>query len=258
MNRVASLGVLLLVGWPNSGDAQDVLVLAPPEMPAILEDLDRPEGADALRLGVQFDTEKEVELLTINFAGTAVWRPPQLTHAAGDLRARPQLALRLRSPPRGPEDLVARRTVTSGSEVSLEAAYSVEVHVAGPVWAIGRVDGALGIQQGAVPRPTSGDVQPDPRLLTVGVMHGGPRVVVLVGPVLFAVDLQWHEVWLGAETFPTFERVLEDGPYVGLSLVIRFSSHLFMHGRLLPRSDDLVPGEQWTVGIAASFDPFHD
>lgn len=238
--------------------AQDVLSLAPPEMEALVEDLERPEGADELRLGVQFDLEKEVALLAFNLAGTAVWRPPALGIVRDELRTRPQLALRLRSPVTSEEEGAAGRTVTSGGEAQLEIAWTAEARIVGPLWAFARVEGSVGLQQAGVVRDMAEEGEPPERLLTAGILSAGPRAGLLLGPALLTVDLQWHEVWFGTRTFQTFEEVVEDGPFLGVSFVFRFSSHLFAHFRVLPRVDDPLPDSRWTFGIAASFDPVHD
>jgi hypothetical protein len=253
--------VLWIVAWLfacEKANAQDVLSLAPPEMEALVEALDRPEGADQLRLGIQFDLEKEVTLLALNFAGTAVFRPAAVSVVREGFRTRPQVALRLRSPVTGSETGAAGRTVTSGGEVSFELAWTAEVRIIGPLWALARVEAAAGIQQAGILHDMPEEEEAPERLLTAGVASVGPRAGLVLGPALLTIDLGWHEVWFGAETFQTFEDVVEDGPFFGVSFVFRFSSHLFAHFRVLPRLDDPLPDSRWTFGIAASFDPIHD
>ncbi len=259
MKSVHALLLLACVASPAVAGAQDALVLAPPQTEALVEELERPPGADVLRLGVQFDVEKTPDFFTVNFAGTAVWRPSELAFARDGLGAGPEIAARLRSPVDGTETAVAHRTLTSGPEISLGGAWTATARLLGVVWAHLWIEGAIGIQQGAIPREEKGaDGQPLERRLTAGVLSGGPRAGVRAGPALLTVDLAWHGVWFGAETFPVYEETLEDGPYLGLSLVLRFSSHLFVHFRVLPTTDDLLPDDRWVVGFAASFDPFHD
>ena len=249
----------LLVAVAAHASAQDVLTVTPPEMQSLVPAADRPSGADTLRLGAQMDFEGEVALLPFSFAGTAAYRPPELTVAAGDFVLRPLFALRLRAPGTGTEAEVGDRLITSGSEVALETALelsfapdpSFSVSVAPFAWA--------GVHQAGVPREGTMERENDLRLATAGIAAGGARVGVVGGPVYVGGDLTWHTVTFGAGNYPGFVENVEDGPEIGVQLVLRMSSHLYAHFRAIPELEPpLVEKNGWTVGIAGSFDPFLD
>lgn len=234
--------------------AQDVAVLMPPELPPIVPEEERPRGADQLRFGIQLDVEKEIALLPLNFGGVVVYRPAPATLEGDRWLLRPLASFRLRSPGKGTEAQVASRTLVSGAELELGAGVEAVFGIAGILSAYARWDGALALHQASVERtmPT-GDEQD--RLLTVGLARTGPGAGLIVGPVLVGVDLHWHWVLLGAETFTTYEEIVRDGPRLGVSLAVRLSSHLSAHFRVLPSSEQVLPPQRWTVGMAASFDP---
>ena len=248
------LAAAFLLASQATAAAQDVVSLAPPEMESVFGEPDPCPGVDVVRVGLQLDVMPDVALLRPDFGGTLAWRPPEAAVLTEDLRARPQLAFRVHSAASGTQVDVAHRTVTAGPELALEAAYSVEARLGGPVWALARLEGLVGLQQASVQEESAPPDAPD-RFLTVGVLSAGPRVGLVAGPVLVAADLAWHTTWHGTETFPTFARVLRDGPYLGVSLMLRLSPHAFLHGRVLPSGDEAFPRQRWMVGLSASFDP---
>jgi len=255
--RALSLALMAFPLLAATASAQDVGVLAPPEMQPILPADERPEGADQLRLGVQLDVEREIALLPFNFGGSVVYRPAPATLRDEGWLLRPVGYFRLRSPGKGTEPQVARRTVTSGGELELGLGAESIFRIVGILSAYVRLDGALMVHQASVAHETmAGDDQD--RLLTAGLARAGPGAGLIIGPVLVGADLYWHWLLFGAETFPVFEETVTDGPRLGVMLITRLSSHLFAHFRILPSTEDVLPPQRWTVGLAASFDPFTD
>lgn len=257
VTRTLTAALLLATALSTTATAQDVVVLAPPEMDAVLEpDEERPPWGDQLRLGFQLDVEPEIALLPFNFGGVAAYRPDWATLEGERFLVRPLLAFRLRSPGKGTEMQVARRTTISGGELELVAAVESTFQLIGILGAYARWDGTVLLHQATI----SDDPMEDDneRLLTTGMARTGPGAGVIVGPVLLGVDLRWHWVLFGAETFEVFREIVTDRPRLGVTLVTRISSHLFAHFRILPSTDAVFPDERWTAGVSASFDPFVD